>query len=92
MLDTVFLTKKLSLFAVGLLATSFVTAQEIPPDSVLQGFEPKGSYIVVKGDTTIEDARLFEAQRAGSVILIQATQFSKSGSHYSAEQKGRARP
>ncbi len=49
--------------------------QEIPPDAVLQGFEPTGAYDLQIDGTVDSAARLFEAQRAGSVLLIQSDSF-----------------
>jgi thiol-disulfide isomerase/thioredoxin len=51
-------------------------AQEIPADSVLQGFEPTGYFELVVDGGKVDDARIFEAQRAGSIILIRSSVFS----------------
>ncbi|MBZ0114532.1 MAG: thioredoxin family protein [Thermoanaerobaculia bacterium] len=67
----------LALGGLGMLLFGGVAvAQEIPADSVLNGFEPTGYFEVMVDGAKVDDARVFEAQRAGSVILIRTSAFS----------------
>jgi thiol-disulfide isomerase/thioredoxin len=49
-------------------------AQEIPPDPVLQGFEPDGDYELYLDGKLAAGAELFRSQRAGMALLILAPQ------------------
>jgi thiol-disulfide isomerase/thioredoxin len=60
------------LAAALLLLVTAGSAQEIPPDPVLQGFAPTGDYELHLDGRRVPDAELFRSQRAGQAMLILA--------------------